>query len=220
MDGDAVCWLAVYNKAQLDPALTACPHCDLLQRLPALEAGESARCARCDAELWRPREESLERTLALSVAAAVLYVVANAFPMLGLSAVGHHASTTVLGGAHQLWVDGREIVAALVLFTAVVAPGLQISFLLAIVIGARLSPPPRWVALLLRYHPTTQVWSMVEVMMLGVLVALIKIAELATVVPGTALYALLALVFVFAGVQAVFDPREVWSRVPWYEVPR
>jgi uncharacterized paraquat-inducible protein A len=64
-------------------------------------------------------------------------------PMLGLTAVGHAASTTVLGGAQQLWQDGREMVAVLVLFTAVIAPALQISFLLAIVGQRRRHRDPR-----------------------------------------------------------------------------
>jgi paraquat-inducible protein A len=58
---------------------------------------------------------------------------------------------------------------------------------------------------------------MIEVMLLGVLVALIKIAELATVIPGLALFALGALVFVLAAMQASFDPREVWDRIEWAE---
>jgi paraquat-inducible protein A len=212
-DSDTV----VFNEPVTDPALVACPHCDLLQRLPRVLPGGSARCPRCDAELWRPRTDSLNRTFALTLAALVLYAIANTFPMLGLSAVGHQASTTVLGGARQLWVDGRVIVAGLVLFTAVVAPGLQIGLLLAIVIGARRERVPQWVAWLLRYHPTARTWSMIEVMLLGVLVALIKIAELATVVPGLALFALGALVFVFAAIQSSFDAREVWERIEWSE---
>ena len=111
---------------------------------PTLAPGASARCPRCDKELWRRREDSLDRTLALTLAAAVLYVVANSVPMLGLDASsGAQASTTVLGGAQQLWHDGREIVAVLVLFTAVVAPALQIGFMLAIVLGARRRAPRR-----------------------------------------------------------------------------
>jgi len=205
----------VYNRPLSDPTLFACPDCDLLQCLPDLAPGASARCPRCDRELWRRRQDSLERTLALSVAGAVLYIIANTLPMLGLTAVGHQAFTTVLGGAQQLWHDGREIVAVLVLFTVVVAPALQIGFMLAITLGARREPAPRWVGTLLRYHPTTGTWSMIEVMLLGVLVALIKIAELATVIPGLALFALGALVFVIAAMQASFDPHEVWSRVEW-----
>ena len=121
----------------------------------------------------------------------------------------------MLGGAQQLWQDGRGTVGALVLFTAVVAPALQIGFMLAIVLGARREPAPRWVGMLLRHHPTTAMWSMIEVMMLGVLVALIKIADYARVVPGIALYALGALVVVLAAMQSGFDPRAVWDRIEW-----
>jgi paraquat-inducible protein A len=206
-----------YNRAIASPSLIACPDCDLLQRLPDLAPGASARCPRCDRELWRRREDSLERTLAMALAGAVLYIIANTLPMLGLTAVGHQASTTVLGGAEHLWRNGREIVAVLVLFTVVVAPALQIGFMLAIGLGARGKRPPRWVGVLLRHHPTTGTWSMIEVMLLGVLVALIKIAELATVIPGLALFALGVLAFVMAAMQASFDPREVWNRVEWAE---
>jgi paraquat-inducible protein A len=204
-----------YNQPLSDASLIACLHCDLPQRLPDLAPGASARCPRCNKELWRRREDSLNRTLALTVAAAVLYVVAQSVPMLGLTVVGREASTTVIGGAEHLWNDGREIVAALVLFTAVIAPALQIIFVLAIVLGARRERPARWVGVLLRHHPVTRTWSMIEVMLLGVLVALIKIAELATVIPGLALFALGGLVFLFAAIQASFDPREVWERVEW-----
>jgi paraquat-inducible protein A len=208
----------VHNQPLRDPALIACPDCDLLQRLPELAPGASARCPRCDRELWRRREDSLNRTLALTLAAAVLYLMANAVPMLGLSAVGRQASTTVLGGVQQLWDDGQQVVAVLVLFAAVVAPALQIGFLLMIVLGVQRVHPPRWVGTLLRHHPTTRIWSMIEVMLLGVLVALIKIADYATVVPGVALFALGGLVFLLAAMQASFDPREVWNRVEWAEV--
>ena len=127
----------MFNQPLADASLVACPDCDLLQRLPPLAPGASARCPRCDLELWRHRQDSLNRTLALTLAAAVLYVIANSVPMLGLTVVGRAASTTVVGGAVQLWGDGQQIVAALVLFTAVVAPALQIGFMLAIVLAAR-----------------------------------------------------------------------------------
>jgi paraquat-inducible protein A len=206
-----------YNQPLADAGLIACLHCDLLQRLPELGPGGSARCPRCDKELWRRREDSLNRTLALTLAAVVLYAVANAVPMLGLSVVGRTASTTVVGGAVQLWNDGRVAVAALVLFAAVIAPALQIGFMLLIVLGARRARPRRWVGTLLRHHPTTCTWSMIEVMMLGVLVALIKIADYATVVPGLALIGLAGLVFLLAAMQASFDRHEVWNRIEWAE---
>lgn len=205
----------MYNQPLSDVWVIGCPNCDLLQRLPALAPGASARCPRCDEEVWRHRQDSLNRTLALTLAAAVLYVVANAVPMLGLTVVGREAFTTVIGGAVHLWNNEQRMVGALVLFTAVVAPGLQVGLMLAIVLGAHRQRPPRWVGTLLRHHPTTRTWSMIEIMLLGVLVALIKIADYATVIPGIALFVLGALVFLFAAIQASFDRREVWGRVQW-----
>jgi len=207
----------VLNRPVEDASLIACPECDLLQRLPDLPVGAVARCPRCNCELWHRRADSLERTLAFAVAAAILYVVAQSVPMLGLSAVGHQASTTVIQGAEQLWDDGREVVAVLVVLTTVVAPALQIGFMLAIVAAARRARVPRWVGTLLRHHPTAATWSMLEVMMLGVLVALVKIADYATVIPGMAMYTLGVLIFLLAAMQSAFDPREVWQRIEWAE---
>ena len=207
----------MYNEPLADLSLIACAHCDMLQRLPQLAPGESARCPRCDKELWRHREDTLNRTLALALAAAVLYTIANAIPMLGLTIVGRTASTTVIGGAVDLWNDGQEPVALLVLLTAVIAPALQIGFILAIVLGTWRGRARRWVGTLLRYYPATRTWSMIEVMMLGVLVAVTKIADYATVVPGVALYVLGALVFVLAAMQSSFDAREVWGKIRWAE---
>lgn len=208
------------NRPLPDASLVACPHCDLLQRIPDVPPGASVRCPRCNRELWRHRVDWFNRTLALTLAALVLYIIANTVPMLGLSAVGHQASTTVVGGVQQLWHDGEQIVAVLVCFTAVVAPALQIGFLLTILAACWRQRPPVWVAALLRYHPFTAIWSMIEVMLIGVLVALTKIADYATVIPGVALFALGGLVFLLAAMQANFDPRAVWNRVRWAgEIP-
>jgi paraquat-inducible protein A len=207
----------MYNQSLSDASLIGCPHCDLLQRLPALQPGESARCPRCDEELWRRQEDPLRRPLALTIAAALLYVVANYVPMLGLTVLGREASTTVFGGALHLWNAGWRSVALLVLFTAVVAPGLQIGLMLAILVGANFERPRRWVGTLLRYYENISTWSMIEVMILGVLVALTKIAELAKVIPGLALFVLGSLIFLIAAIEAGFDPREVWERIEWVE---
>jgi paraquat-inducible protein A len=204
-----------YNRPIADTELIACPHCDLLQRLPELAPGASARCPRCNRELWRRRVDSLNRTLALALAAAVLYTIANSVPMLGLTIVGRDSFSTVLGGVQTLWQDGQQIVALLVLVTAVIAPALQISLMLAVVLGARRTRAPRWAGNLLRHLPKTRTWSMIEVMMLGVLIALTKIADYATVIPGVALFVLGALIFVLAAMQSSFDSREVWEKTEW-----
>ena len=205
----------VYNQPLADPDVIACLHRDLLQRLPDLAPGASARCPRCNKELWRRRADSINRTLALTIGAAILYVIANSVPMLGLTIVGRDASTTVIGGARHLWENNQVLVGVLVLFTAVIAPALQIGFMLAIMLAVHFRRTPQWVGTLLRHHPATRTWSMIEVMMLGVLVALIKIADYATVVPGIALFVLWSLVFLLAAIQANFDPRLVWDKIEW-----
>ena len=203
------------NTPLADATLVACPSCDLVQRLPELEIGHIARCSRCETEIWRRRNDSLNRTLALAIAAAVLWIIANVEPMLGLRAVGIECFTTVFRGSELLWEHGQEIVAVLIFFAAVLAPAIQIVFLLVILLGARCEQPPAWVGSLMRHIPFTRLWSMIEVMLLGVMVALTKIAEYAAPILGHALFALGALVVLFAAMQSTFDPREIWERVEW-----
>jgi len=205
------------NRPLADETIVACLDCDLLQRIPEVPPGASVRCPRCDKELWRHKPDSLNRTFAMTLAALVLYIIANADPMLGLHAVGREAFTTVVGGAEQLWLNGQELVAALVLFAAVIAPALQILFLLLIVLGCQRKRPPFWVGIFLRHLRFTRTWTMIEVMLLGVLVSLTKIAEFASIIMGGAFFALFALVILLAAIQSNFDPRQVWQRIEWAE---
>jgi paraquat-inducible protein A len=209
-----------YNQPLSDAALTACPDCDLLQRLPELPPGGAAYCPRCNRQLARRPANSRNRLLALTVAAAILWVAANSVPMLGISVLGLAASTTVVGGARYLWHHHQQLVAALVLFTAVIAPALQIGFLLAVGIGTARVPAPPWVGALMRHQPTLSEWSMIEVVLISVLVALIKIAEEAAVSPGLALYMLAALILVLAGLQYSLDRGAIWNSVAWADRAR
>ena len=193
----------------------ACPDCDLQQSIPPLLPGASARCARCRVTVARNPVDPIGRPLALSVASAVVFLIANTTPLMGLSAVGREASTTILGGAQEMWTRGSEITAVIVAFCAVIAPGAFIAFMLAVLIGAKRTPAPRWVGRLLRMATLVQPWSMSEVMLLGILVALIKIAHLAQVIPGIGLYAVGLLVVLLAVTASIFEPRAIWSRVVW-----
>ena len=195
--------------------VVACPDCDLLQRIPSLPPGGTACCPRCGRKLATFRPGSLERTTALAVAAAIAFLLANVEPLMGLSIAGRESSTTIVGGVWQMWVQGERITALLIALFAVVAPALQIGFLLAILLSVRRPPAPRWVGALLRWVEIAGSWSMVEVMLLGVLVSLVKIASLARVVPGVGIFAAGALVLLLAAMSSSFDSRETWSRVRW-----
>lgn len=193
----------------------ACIDCDLLQRVSALPEGTTARCRRCGHTLAYNKPDSLDRTLALAVAAAIALIIANVTPLMGLSISGRQTSTTILGGAREMWLQGQEIGAMIVLFCTVIAPAVHIGIMLTVLIAARKSAIPKWVGTLLRWSNWHQPWAMVEVMMLGLLVALIKIAELATVNPGIGMFAAGALVACVTAMTVSFDPHEVWKRIKW-----
>ena len=99
----------------------ACPDCDLLQRIPPLRPGCKARCARCGETLVDQRADPLSRPLALTLAATIALVIANSTPLMGLSAVGREASTTIIGGALEMWRQGSEITAVIVAFSVLFA---------------------------------------------------------------------------------------------------
>lgn len=193
----------------------ACPDCDLLQRIPPLPPGGKARCTRCGETLAIEHANPLDRPLMLTFAAAIALVIANTMPLMGLSAVGRESSTTIMGGAHEMWLQGSEITAVIVAFCAVIAPAAHVLFMLVVLIAVRRPPAPRWVGEMLRSAHLVEPWSMTEVMMLGILVALFKIAQLATVIPGIGMYAAGAFIALIAAVMATFDPREIWKRVAW-----
>src|SRR5262245_57761318 len=122
----------------------ACPDCDLLQRIPPLPPGTRARCARCGETLAIGRADALDRSLALTIAAAIAFIVANTSPLMGLSAAGREASTTIIGGAYEMWLQGSEITAVVIAFCAVIAPAAHIIFLLVVLLAVRRPPAPRW----------------------------------------------------------------------------
>jgi paraquat-inducible protein A len=195
----------------------SCPECELQQSIPALPAGTKATCPRCKMTIARNPIDPIDRPLALAIAAAVVFVFANVMPLMGLSVAGRATTTTILGGAQQTWLQGSPATAVAVAFCAVVAPGSFIAFMLLVLTAARKAPAPRWVGQLLRLATFVQPWSMSEVMLLGILVALIKIAQLATVIPGIGMYAVGLLVVLLAAIGSTFDSHTIWQRVVWVD---
>lgn len=153
--------------------------------------------------------------MALALAAAITLLVANTTPLMSLSAVGRHAQTTILGGAWMMWTQGQPLTAALVAFCTALAPAAYLALMCAVLIAVRHPPAPTWCGTLLRWAEHIQAWSLPEVMLLGILVALVKIADLASVEPGIGLFATGGLLVLLAALVASFDPQAVWGRVPW-----
>jgi paraquat-inducible protein A len=200
----------------------ACPDCDLLQTIPPLAQGHRAVCARCRCPLAKRPTGSPDLPRALAIATAIALVIANTLPLMDLHVVGRSASTTIPGGAYEMWTQGQRMVGVLVAFCAVMAPATYISLMLALLLAARRAVVPHWAGETLRWVGHLQVWSMLEVVMLGVLVALTKIAQLARVDPGIGMYAFGAAILLIPAITTNFDKRTLWQKVEWSDgkVPR
>jgi paraquat-inducible protein A len=193
--------------------LVACEDCDLLHRLGEVPEGGAARCRRCRGTLRRRPRNGLEHTLALALAAAVLFVVANSFPFLSFEMRGRVTETTLVSGVVDLYQQGRETIAVLVFFTIVLAPLCQIALFLWVLLPLHLNRVPWQLPHAFRLLRHLQPWSMMEVFIIGMLVAIVKLMGMATIVPGLALWSFVLLMFVIAGAASSFEPEAVWERV-------
>jgi paraquat-inducible protein A len=193
--------------------LIACHECDLLQREVAVPPGGVLLCRRCHAELYRNRADSLERSLAFSLAAVVLFVVSNLYPIVGLSVSGTVVETTLLGAVRVLYLDGMWPIAGLVFATTFLMPVVQTVSMLWILLPLLFDRVPWGAAFVFRVCHLAEPWGMTEVLILGLLVALVKLAHIASVVVGTALWSFGALMLILAAAGAAFDTRQLWLRI-------
>jgi paraquat-inducible protein A len=191
-------------------SLIACHECDLLHRQMALPPGGMACCTRCGAQLYANPVDSLNRALALTLAAAILFVLVNLFPIVDLDAQGIITKATLPGSALALHEAGMTSVALLVFATTVVVPMVLFAAMLYLLIPYKLGQRPPMMPLVLRTVHMLKHWGMVEVYLLGVLAALVKLGHLAIIKPGPSLWLLAVLVFVLAAAVAAFDAHDFW----------
>lgn len=197
--------------------LMACHECDFLQKIPQVPEGAAALCARCGSLLVRNKPKSFQRPLALLFAGALLFVMFNAFPFLTFKKGGIVHETYVATGIRDLANQGMPHLAALVAFNLLIAPGLHLLAFLYVLVPVSLNRRAPGMFRVFRYLRLLQPWHMVEIFMLGVLVSMVKLAKMAQIIPGVAVYSLTAFIFVMAAASAAVDPHEVWER---WEGPR
>lgn len=193
--------------------LVACPECDALQREVALEPGGAASCVRCGAELYREKPESLDRTLAFIFAAAVVFLAANAFPLMELEAQGIRTSSTLFGTVAVLQETGWPTIALLVFVTTIAVPFLQLAAALYILVPLKLGFVPLHLPLAVRSLDAIWPWGMLEVFFLGAMVSQVKLEQIATLYPGAAMYMIAGYILLIAAAVAAFEPRVLWERV-------
>jgi paraquat-inducible protein A len=198
--------------------LIACHECDCLMVRPALPAEAVAECTRCGAELYRAKPRSLDRTLAFLLAAAIFFGIMVTHPLMELEARGIPTSATLYETALVLAEMGMPSVCLLVLATTIVVPAAQLFFTLAVLVPLKLGHIPEMLDLSFRVVQKIWPWGMVEVFLLGALIAYVKLQDIATVYPGLALYAMAGYVLSISAAVSAFEPREVWRRVEALQV--
>lgn len=193
--------------------LVACHDCDLLQREPVLSKGGVARCRRCGAILLRSHPQSTERALAFTLGALLLFLIANVFPIVSLKLSGDVVQTSLIGAAQAMYRHDMRLVAALVLVTTFAAPLAQMLAMAYLLLPAYLRRRPPQARRVFRALTLVQPWGMLEVFVLGILVSLVKLAHLAAVVPGIALWSFGGVMLLMAAATASFDTRDLWTRL-------
>lgn len=193
--------------------LIACHDCDAMHREHELGQGETARCDRCGAVLYKAKPNGISQALALTISAAVCFVIANVFPVLGFELQGRVQQSTLLTGVIELHRSGMWGLAVLVFIASIGVPAARILGLLYVLVPLRGGYLPPHTATIFRHLQNLKPWAMIEVYMLGLLVAIVKLAQLATIVWGPALYAFIALMLAIAAADAALEPRDVWKRL-------
>lgn len=193
------------------PDVIACEGCDALHKRVRMQSGDVARCRRCGTELERHPGHLRERILPLTVASLILFAIANVFPIVEIEIRGITSQTTLIGAVVALSSEGRALVGLLVLATTILSPLLQLSVLLYLLIRSGDDAPPAGFDWLLRTIQSLRPWGMIEVFLLGVLIAIVKLSSMAIVVAGVALWAFVALTLLLTAILS-FDPRTLWRR--------
>jgi paraquat-inducible protein A len=187
-----------------------CAHCDLVT-----ECREGQRCPRCRGVVRRRKRQSVERTTALVLAGAALYLPANTLPIMAVGRLGRPNSDTIISGILELARRGLWPLAAIVLFASVLVPVFKLFsltwFLLAIHRRSRWGLGFR--TRLYRWVDAIGRWSNIDVFMISILVALVQFGVLARVEakPGAVAFAAVVVITMFAA--EVFDPRLMWDAV-------
>ena len=196
----------------LGASCASCHACALLCHLPDPHA-HGARCPRCGAELHARKPQSLQRTWALVIAAALCYVPANAFPVMTVTSLGKPQSDTILSGVIYLLHHGMWPLALVVFVASVFVPLMKLVILVSLLVSVHRRSRWRPVERTRLYRITEAIgrWSMVDIYVVTILVALVKLGNLATIEaqPGAGFFGAVVVLTMLAAES--FDPRLIWD---------
>lgn len=192
--------------------LIICEHCDAVYEPMVLAAHQKASCVRCGAVVQRYNGLTIEQRLALSVTAAVLWAFANIYPVMSIRLQGLSNSATLWDSIVALSQGPITFIALVAAVAIIIAPVFQLVLLIWVLAYAHANQRAPGFRLCMRSLEALRPWSMLEVCLLGALVAVIKLAGLLDVLPGIGLFALAALSLLMIRI-AGRDVRDLWDNL-------
>jgi paraquat-inducible protein A len=171
-----------------DTSITVCFDCDMILPRRKLLGRQVARCDRCDAVVYRSVPAMVDKTLGFSLAGLLFFIPANALPILTFAILGVDSTNTMFKGVEQLFEADYLWMALLVLVCSVLAPLSELILLFCIALFLKLGRGSVLVVRMILLYARIREWAMLEVYMLGILVAYIKMIDMGDVVVGTGLY--------------------------------
>lgn len=193
--------------------LIRCTGCEKLSRARALPPGHFARCSRCGTKLRLRKPQSLQRASALVLTAYILYVPANLYPVMYVGRLGKSEGDTILSGVQSMFAAGWWDVGSLIFFASIVVPLLKLlilTFLLASV-HRRSRWNPRQRTVLYRLVEYIGRWSMLDMFVVSLTVALVQLGAAANVQPGPGANWFAGVVVITMLAAMSFDPRLIWD---------
>lgn len=191
--------------------LLACHACGLLSRKGV--PGAELRCPRCDAPLHARKPNSVARTWALLIAAMIIYIPANTLPMMHTSSLFGAQSDTIMSGVVYFWTSGSWYLALVIFFASIMVPMLKMIALVLLLVTVQRRSLWRLDqrAKLYRLVEFIGRWSMLDVYVVAVIVALVQLKALATIQPGPGAIAFGTVVVLTMLAAMAFDPRLMWD---------
>ena len=170
-------------------------------------------CPRCTSNLYIRKPNSLQRVVAFLITACILYIPANVLPITTTTQLGREIESTIIGGVIHLWEQGSHPVALVIFVASIIVPIAKIIALFWLCWSVTHKHPYRRRERTLLYRVTEFVgrWSMIDVFVVAILVALIQLGGILTIQPGGAALAFAAVVIITMFAAFAFDPRLIWD---------
>jgi paraquat-inducible protein A len=193
----------------ISAAACSMARCHSCGRVEPMDAGH---CPRCHASLHLRKPDSLQRTVALTIGAVILYFPANLLPVLRVeSTLGGTRQSTIISGAVQFWLEGDYPVALIIFIASVMIPVLKVLAIVMLCLGARFGYWPHALTQLYRITEYIGRWSMVDVFVVAILVGVVQLGSVMTINAGEGAFAFAGVVVLTMLASHSFDPRLIWD---------